>query len=101
MWKKAAVFSFLVLAFWGIGMGIASLPPAASTRKAESEVTRYFTARVQDGQVVICKNDQTDPWMTTEIVFDSLPKTDQEQLRQGWRLDDATQVEEFLEDFDG
>ena len=67
---------------------------------SQPETTQYFIVRAQGDQVVVCRNDDIEPIMKLDISLRTLPEYDQEQIKNGMRLENMTELEQFIEDFE-
>ena len=96
LWSYFGIVLLSIILFCG------SLISDPGTPETESrlETTEFFMVRSQDGQVVICRNNDTEPIMVLDISLGSLPAYDRERISAGMRLENLTELEQFIEDFD-
>lgn len=67
--------------------------------QTENIISEKYYACLVGNYVVIYKDGQTEPYMTTDIDVRSLPETDKKMLIQGIILSDETAINHFLEDY--
>ena len=103
--KKSNIFwwPYLGIVLFAIFLLTGSLHAQYSTTEtiSQPETTQYFMVRAQGDQVVVCKNNQEIPFMELDISLHTLPEFDRKQIEAGLRLENMTELEQFLEDFEG
>lgn len=67
---------------------------------SQPEATQYFVVRAQGDRVVVCRNDEIEPFIELDISLQSLPEYDQQQIQKGMKLKNLTELEQFIEDFE-
>lgn len=76
-----------------------SQPKTTAVSASAPEKTTFY-ATLLDDKVVIYKDGDTEPFITTDINSRTLPIEDQKLLGQGMILSDENAVNRFLEDYD-
>ena len=64
------------------------------------DTTAYFMVRAQDDQVIVCRNEESEPMMVLDVSLGSLPPYDRAKISAGMRLDTLAELEQFIEDFE-
>lgn len=102
--KKAILYSFILTAIISTCLSVHSVHAAPKTQTTaapasdESSIITYY-ATVIGNYVVIYKDGDTEPMMTTDIDVRTLPEADKKLLNQGIILSDETAISNFLEDY--
>lgn len=102
--KKAILYSFILTAIISTCLSVHSVHTSPKTQTTaapvsnESIIPTYY-ATVIGNYVVIYKDGDTEPMMTTDIDVRTLPEVDKQLLKQGIILSDETAISNFLEDY--
>ena len=102
--KKAILYSFILTAIITTCLSVHSVHAAPKTQTTaasvsdESSIITYY-ATVIGNYVVIYKDGDTEPMLTTDIDIRTLPEVDQKLLKQGIILSDEMAINNFLEDY--
>ena len=96
------IWSYLCIALLTavlLGASLAASPTEPNDH-SRIETTSYFLVQAQDDTVIVCRNTDMQPIMTLGVSLHSLPLYDQEQIRNGLRLNTLEELEQFIEDFE-
>lgn len=100
--KKAILYPFILTAIISTFCSVHSVytaPKAQTTSVSITQTTTKYYATVIGNYVVIYKDGDTEPMITTDIDVRTLPEADKELLNQGIILSDEMAINQFLEDY--
>lgn len=100
--KKAILYPIILIAIISTFMSVRSvytLPKTQTTAAPLNEQPPTYYATVVGNYVVIYKDGDTEPMITTDIDVRTLPEFDKKLLNQGIILSDETAINNFLEDY--
>lgn len=89
------LIALLILLAATTGILIVKGQPAKQTTLPKYILKEY------NGKVAVFSDGQQTPQEILEIDLSALPDTDQEQLFAGIEVDNETQLQQYIEDFDG
>lgn len=100
--KKLILYPLVITAVLSVVCSFHSVYSQPKTTAVSASVPEKatFYATLLDGKVVIYKDGDTEPFITTDINSRKLPLEDQKLLGQGMILSDENAVNRFLEDYD-
>ena len=102
--KKIILYPFILTAIASTCLSVHSVYTSPKTQTtaapvSEQPTTPTYYATVIGNYVVIYKDGDTEPMLTTDIDIRTLPEVDQKLLKQGIILSDEMAINNFLEDY--
>lgn len=102
--KKIVLYPFIVIAIISTCLSVHSVYTSPKTQTtaaplSEQSIIPTYYATVIGNYVVIYKDGDTEPMITTDIDIRTLPEVDKKLLKQGIILSDETAINNFLEDY--
>lgn len=97
--KKLIIITGILLISCVVISVLASPAPAGSPADTLSQEERRFTLTEEHGRLVVYREGEDGPFLTTDTFVDTLPKSDRQAIEEGITVTGTTRLRKLMEDY--